>query len=340
MDKVTEYRSIINDIRKLMARRMSGAVDGNKIRTEGAFKIVHLKTLNEECQLACKASIDAAERAKDELVARRHGQEAMQYQASRLQRQIDEDRQVKATQIIKPSQLRVEFERDCADQQLKERAKLGEHDEHLAMLEFELHQRRHMNGILKTKQEELLKLKSEIMDKEENLSLLEPGLKQLMESTKPLLSGLELELGSLSEKMQFENFDEEMTDSLMCLYRQCRARQTNKNDVLVKYQGSNCFDVELTGNKLELSYQAQFDCVFIRSQLSLDDIGVAGDTGRHVPNMFGQVACDEPAFRALIDSGWRCYRWLQNMCGIELILTEAELDRCANWESFMSLISV
>ena len=95
-----------------------------------------------------------------------------------------------------------------------------------------------MNGILKTKQEELLKLKSEIMDKEENLSLLEPGLKQLMESTKPLLSGLELELGSLSEKMQFEHFDEEMTDSLMCLYRQCRARETNKNDVLVKYQGS------------------------------------------------------------------------------------------------------
>ena len=95
-----------------------------------------------------------------------------------------------------------------------------------------------MNGILKQKQEELLRLKSEIMDKEENLSLLEPGLKQLMEATKPLLNGLELELESLSEKIEFENFDQiELVDSLMCLYRQCRARQANQNDILVKYQG-------------------------------------------------------------------------------------------------------
>ena len=125
-----------------------------------------------------------------------------------------------------------------ADQQLKERAQLSGHDCHLALLEFELIQRRHMNGILKQKQEELLRLKSEIMDKEENLSLLEPGLKQLMEATKPLLNGLELELESLSEKIEFENFDQiELVDSLMCLYRQCRARQANQNDILVKYQG-------------------------------------------------------------------------------------------------------
>ena len=56
--------------------------------------------------------------------------------------------------------------------------------------------------------------------------------------------------------------------------------------------------------------------------------------------MFGQTTCNDPEFRALIEAGWRCYRWLQNMCGIELILKEDEIDRCANFESFMSLISV
>merc|ERR1712176_1367096 len=299
---------------------MSGQGDGNAILTEGAFKITRLKTLNEECQLKCKESSDAVERAKQELNEKRQGADAMLYQVNRLRRQIDEDRSVKATQIINESKLKAEFN-SHADEQLKQRAQLSDHDHHLALLEFELIQRRHMNGILKQKQEELLKLKSEIMDKEENLSLLEPGLKQLMEATKPLLNGLELELESLSEKIEFESFDQvELADSLMCLYRQCRARQMNKNDILVKYQGPNRFTVEITGANLEVSYHDKFGCAFIRSSSSLDHVGVQGDLGCHVPNMFGQVACNDSDFQQLIKSGWRRYRWLQNMCGIELIL--------------------
>ena len=129
---------------------------------------------------------------------------------------------------------------------------MSDHDANLALLEFELTQRRKMNSILKQKQvtitsqfcsetvfqEELLKLKSEIMDKEENLSLLEPGLKQLLEATKPLLTGLELDINNLGEKIKFEDFsDIKLADCLMCLFRQCRARETNSSDIQVVYQG-------------------------------------------------------------------------------------------------------
>ena len=53
--------------------------------------------------------------------------------------------------------------------------------------------------------EELLKLKSEIIEKESNLTITEPGLKNLLESTKPLLAGLELQLGELGNTLTFES---------------------------------------------------------------------------------------------------------------------------------------
>ena len=54
-------------------------------------------------------------------------------------------------------------------------------------------------------QEELLKLKSEIIEKESNLTITEPGLKNLLESTKPLLAGLELQLDELGNTLTFES---------------------------------------------------------------------------------------------------------------------------------------
>ena len=50
-----------------------------------------------------------------------------------------------------------------------------------------------------------MKLKSEIIEKESNLTITEPGLKNLLESTKPLLAGLELQLGELGNTLTFES---------------------------------------------------------------------------------------------------------------------------------------
>ena len=52
-------------------------------------------TFETECQLKCKESSDAVERAKQELNEKRQGADAMLYQVNRLRRQVDEDRSVK-----------------------------------------------------------------------------------------------------------------------------------------------------------------------------------------------------------------------------------------------------
>ena len=41
--------------------------------------------------------------------------------------------------------------------------------------------------------------------------------------------------------------------------------------------GPNRFTVEITGANLEVSYYDKFGCVFIRSNSSLDHIGVQGE---------------------------------------------------------------
>ena len=38
-------------------------------------------------------------------------------------------------------------------------------------------------------------------------------------------------------------------------------------------------------------------------------------------------------------AGYRCYRWLQNICGLELILKEEELIRVPNFENFIKILA-
>ena len=58
---------------------------------------------------------------------------------------------LKATQIIDFEKLKIEF-LSSAEPYLQQKAKLSDHDANLALLEFELIQRRKMNSILKQKQ--------------------------------------------------------------------------------------------------------------------------------------------------------------------------------------------
>ena len=48
-----------------------------------------------------------------------------------------------------------------------------------------------------------MKIKSEIIEKESNLATVEPGLKLLLESAKPLLAGLEL---AALDDLKFERY--------------------------------------------------------------------------------------------------------------------------------------
>ena len=40
----------------------------------------------------------------------------------------------------------------------------------------------------------------------------------------------------------------------------------------------------------------------------------------------------------MLKEGFRCYRWLQNICGIELILKENELFKIPNFEKFIQIL--
>ena len=62
--------------------------------------------------------------------------------------------------------------------------------------------------ILKIKfQLELENLQSSIAEKAANLTAVEPSLSALLQSTKPLLAGLELDLSSLNDDIKFERFE-------------------------------------------------------------------------------------------------------------------------------------
>lgn len=333
MNEVNEFREIIQQLKHGMRQVMEKKMDRNDLRKEGALQILQLKCLNERSQLNLKSEWDKTENAKTQLNIKRQGFQALQYRINRLKQQIEEEKSVKAENmdIISVSQ----FLED-APPRLIEKSKLSDHDQNLARLEFELMQRKEMNTLLKTKQEDLLRLKNEIIEKESNLTVIEPGLKQLLESTKPLLAGMELQLDTIGDELSFESFDEyDLSDSLMCLFRQCK---NFTGDILVKYKSRDLFEVHYQKYIFEFTHDMISGCVFVRSNTNLDSVGLC-DFGTSKPNMFGQTNESDPDFEAKIKDGFRCYRWLQNICGLELILKEEELLRVPNFEKFIEILA-
>lgn len=333
MEEVSESREIIRQIKNDMKLLMQGKKDRHALRKEGSMQILQLKCLNEKCQLKVKDEWEKTENAKNQLNNKRQSHQAVQYRINRLREQIEDDLAVRAEGVDL-----VTFDEfnSNAPEYLKRKSQQNSHDQHLARLEYELMQRKEMNSSLKTKQEELLKLKSEIIEKESNLTITEPGLKNLLESTQPLLAGLELQLGELGNTLTFDSFDEyDLNDSLMCLFRQCK---NLGDDVLVKYHSRDSFQVQYQSYIFDFTSD-KTGCVFIKSNKSLDSVGL-NDFGTSRPNMFGQSdASNDPEFTDRIKAGYRCYRWLQNICGLELILKEDELIRVPNFENFIKILA-
>jgi len=332
MEEVKEAREIIRQIKNDMKSMMEKKKDRHELRKEGSLQILQLKCLNEKCQIKIKEEWEKTEDAKNQLNNKRQNYQAVQYRINRLREQIEEDSAVKAEKI---ELISIDEFYKNAPEHLKIKSKQNSHDQHLARLEYELMQRKEMNSSLKTKQEDLLRLKNEIIEKESNLTVTEPGLKQLLESTKPLLTGLEIQLCELGTALSFECFDDyDLNDSLMCLFRQSK---NLGDDVLVKYHSKDSFQVQYESYVFDFTSDPS-GCVFIKSNKCLDSVGL-NDFGTSRPNMFGQSnAANDPEFNAKMKAGFRCYRWLQNICGLELILKEEELNRVPNFEQFVKIL--
>lgn len=94
----------------------------------------------------------------------------------------------------------------CAPQRLREQATLSKHNQQLARLEFELEQRKELATKLKQKKAQVERLRIELADRRDAVIDVEPGLVALVESTKPLLQGLELELSTMGESIHFDEY--------------------------------------------------------------------------------------------------------------------------------------
>jgi len=291
MDSFENFRNIVADLKTSMKQRMDKKISAAECRKLKTFQITELKNLNEKCQLAINDSNEKTEQAKQRLNKSRQGAHAVQYKINRLLKQTEEERSIQAA----PVEL-ISYNEFCqsAPSNLINKSKLSEHDKQLARLEFELIQRKQMNELLVKKQEELLRIKNEIIEKETNLTQIEPGIRTLLDSTKPLLAGLELDLENINKQLEFESFSNvDLCDSLMCLFRQCRNREAVELDVIAKFVRKDYFSVEFGSHLMEFTYDHNIGAVFVKSNVDLDHVGIM-DFGRSRPNMFGQSDIDDP----------------------------------------------
>jgi len=120
-----------------------------------------------------------------------------------------------------------------------------------------------------------------------------------------------------------------MSIPLESLYRQAKARQAQFGD----------FECNIEKDELQLIF-SQFTmrllyCPKLERVLAkcdkpalLDSIN-HNDDGMGLPNLYGVSDRNDKMMRQWHESGWKCYRWMQNIAGIELMLDECEFSKNA-----------
>lgn len=229
----------------------------------------------------------------------------------------------------------------CAPQRLREQATLSKHNQQLARLEFELEQRKELATKLKQKKAQVERLRIELADRRDAVIDVEPGLVALVESTKPLLQGLELELSTMGESIHFDEEPSSFQDPMVAIFRQCKMREQNCQDIVTRIEGDQIVIALKSNREIAFVYCSLVDRIFTKSNFNLDGINGndVGTTGR--PNMFGEV--EEPGeigkkMASWIQQGWKCYRWVQNVAGYELMLPDEELQNVADLDSAIDSI--
>ena len=157
-------------------------------------------------------------------MARRRENDTTLYRVSQIGRRRESEltwRGVFYSQIAPRLVSEKEFDA-LAPLRLKKQAALSEHDHELARLEFELEQRKALTKALQERKNTVQTLRAELDEKRETVVQVifshcktlqvnsnfqvEPGLEALLESTKPLLQGLELEIATLGETIDFQKY--------------------------------------------------------------------------------------------------------------------------------------
>jgi len=338
-----DFVQVSQQLRKMMKARMEGTKE--QVGTEGAFLITELKNLNATAQLAKEKVINEADAARANLLARRRENETTLYRVAQMGRRRESEltwRGVFYAQIAPRLVSEGEFDA-AAPPRLKEQAALSEHDRELARLEFELEQRKALTKMLHERKNTVHTLREQLEERRETVVQVEPGLEALLDSTKPLLQGLELEIATLGETIDFQE-DPDLCDPMIALYRQCKMREANCGDMSCELTAQGEILVRLgAGKEVIFAFCPVVDRVFVRSSSSIDldalnpaDLGVSGR-----PNMFGEMVEQGEVgekFNQWIQSGWKCYRWAQNIAGFELMLSDDELQKVPDLDAAISRI--
>merc|ERR1711937_584601 len=310
---------------------MKNVMAGNKTeedRFRGWYLITQLKNFNAQAQSHKEEIISKTEEAKTKMIEKEELSRNFKFRVRQLEKKAEAERLFAARHISLIS--REQF-LSQAPPRLLNLSKKSEHDENLARLEFELQNRKSLAAELASRRDLAARLENELTTRRETLRDVEPGLSGLLESTKPPLQGLELELTALGETIDFISDPNGVSDSLTAIYRQAKMREANKGDLSVSASQN---EVQVTFGKKQIQFQ--FCPILDRVMTKAND---TGDNGR--PNMFGEVkeaGIIGEKFHEWVKKGWRCYRWAQNVAGLELMLSEEELSEVADFDAVFTLI--
>jgi len=332
---VANFSKSLVELKKLMKNVMAG----NKTeedRFRGCYLITQLKNFNAQAQSHKEEIISKTEEAKTKMIEKEELSRNFKFRVRQLEKKAEAERLFAARHISLIS--REQF-LSQAPPRLLNLSKKSEHDENLARLEFELQNRKSLAAELASRRDLAARLENELTTRRETLRDVEPGLSGLLESTKPLLQGLELELTALGETIDFISDPNGLSDSLTAIYRQAKMREANKGDLSVSASQN---EVQVTFGKKQIQFQfcPILDRVMTKANCNLEIVANdTGDNGR--PNMFGEVkeaGIIGEKFHEWVKKGWRCYRWAQNVAGLELMLSEEELFEVADFDAVFTLI--
>ncbi|CAG5100448.1 Oidioi.mRNA.OKI2018_I69.XSR.g17002.t1.cds [Oikopleura dioica] len=243
----------------------------------------------------------------------------------------------KIAQINKEKQQVLEFEAEhtsivsreefykLAPNRLKELADKNEHSLRLAQLEFELQERKLLAIELKEHKEKRSKLNQKIADLEDRERESVEGLKNLVETCKPFVESLDLSEADFGNTIVFAPSIETMSIPLESLYRQAKAREAQLGDFECFFKEEE-LQISYSDFTIRLLYCPKLERVLAKCDkpVLLDSVNPSDD-GLGLPNLYGVSDRNDELMRQWHESGWKCYRWLQNIAGIELMLDECEV---------------
>ncbi|CBY19309.1 unnamed protein product [Oikopleura dioica] len=295
-------------------------------RVKGAFLVTEMKQRNACLQQATKKLTDEVIGFGNKVSDLGTSHHTTAYKIAQINKETQHVLDFKAehTSIVSKEEF---YER--APSRLKELANQNEHSLRLAQLEFELQERKLLSVELQEHKEARSKLNQMIADLEDRERESVDGLKNLVETCKPFVESLDVSEEDFEKTIVFAEEFETMSIPLESLYRQAKAREAQLGDFKCSVE-KNELQLIFPQFTVRLLYCPELERVLSKcDQPALLDSINPNDDGMGLPNLYRVSDRNDKMMCQWHESGWKCYRWMQNIAGIELMLDECEFSKNA-----------